>query len=241
MTDLQRFSQWISESGRIVFFGGAGVSVPSGIPDFRSAGGLYREQYEYPPETVLSASFFRSNCEEFYRFYKNNMIHINAVPNAAHQKLAQLEANGKLLAVVTQNIDGLHQSAGSKCVYELHGSVFRNHCMRCGRFYTVDAVLHSEGVPKCECGGTIKPDVVLYEEPLDAAVIKGVIQVVSQCDLLIVGGTSLAVYPAAGLIQYKPRGAKLAVINRSPTSADSEAGLVLRESIDSVFEKIIVE
>ena len=224
----------IEQSSYVVFFGGAGVSTESGVPDFRSADGLYRQKYAYPPETILSHGFFNHNTEEFYRFYRDKMLYTDAKPNPAHKALARLEQMGKLKAVITQNIDGLHQAAGSKCVLELHGSVHRNHCEKCGKFYGLDAILSTEGIPKCTCGGIIKPDVVLYEEPLDDKVIRQAVRHIQKADLLIVGGTSLNVYPAAGFIQYLRNG-KMVVINRDPTSADSRAELVFREPIGQVL------
>ena len=229
--------QWVEESRRIVFFGGAGVSTESGIPDFRSQDGLYNMKYKFPPETIISHPFFMRETAEFYRFYKDKMLFPDAKPNAAHKKLAQWEAEGKLLAVVTQNIDGLHQAAGSKKVYELHGSVLRNYCMRCGKFYDLDYIVHSDGVPKCECGGTIKPDVVLYGENLDGDVIQGAVSAISNADLLIIGGTSLAVYPAAGLIDYY-RGNRLVLVNLSTTPQDRRANLVIHERIGQVFSEL---
>ena len=217
----------IAESKNIVFFGGAGVSTESGIPDFRSVDGLYHQKYDYPPETILSHTFWEQNPQEFYRFYRDKMIVRGAKPNAAHLRLAKLEREGKLRAVVTQNIDGLHQAAGSKTVYELHGSTLRNYCVRCGKFYDVDFIAESTGVPCCTaCGGIIKPDVVLYEEGLDPDTLEGAVKAIAAADLLIVGGTSLAVYPAAGLLQYF-RGRDLVVINKQPTPADRHASLVL--------------
>ena len=236
MADLQ---QLVRESKRIVFFGGAGVSTESGIPDFRSADGLYRQKYPYPPEVMVSHSFFVDHPEEFFAFYREKMVHLEAKPNPAHEKLAQLEAAGKLSAVVTQNIDGLHQAAGSRRVLELHGSVHRNHCMRCGRFYNVHAVVAAPGVPRCSCGGIIKPDVVLYEESLDSEVLTQSVQEIAAADLVIVGGTSLAVYPAAGLLDYR-RG-KLVVINRSPTPVDAQADLLLQAPIGETLGALAVE
>ena len=230
----ETLARWISESERIVFFGGAGVSTESGIPDFRSVDGLYNQQYDYPPETILSHTFFMRKPEEFYRFYHNQMLFPDAEPNAAHVKLAQWEREGRLSAVVTQNIDGLHQKAGSKKVYELHGSVLRNHCMKCGRFYDLDYVMESGGVPRCECGGIVKPDVVLYEEPLDDDVVAGACMAIEQADMLIIGGTSLNVYPAAGLVNLY-RGHKLVLVNLSATPQDSRADLVIHERIGQVF------
>ena len=233
----ETLASWIKESKRIVFFGGAGVSTESGIPDFRSVDGLYNQQYDYPPETILSHTFFMRRPEEFFRFYRNKMLFADAQPNAAHRKLAQWESEGKLLGVVTQNIDGLHQKAGSKRVYELHGSVLRNYCMRCGKFYDMDFVRESTGVPKCECGGTIKPDVVLYEESLDGDVINGACAAIGRADLLIIGGTSLSVYPAASFIdQYQ--GNRLVLVNMSPTPRDSRADLIIREPIGQVFSEL---
>ena len=231
--------QIIDESNNIVFFGGAGVSTESGIPDFRSVDGLYHQQYDYPPEQIISHSFFMRNPEEFYRFYKDKMLFLDAEPNQAHKTLAALEAAGKLKAVVTQNIDGLHQKAGSKTEYELHGSVLRNYCMKCGKFYDVKFVKESDGIPKCSCGGTIKPDVVLYEEGLDDAVINGAVKAIMEADTLIVAGTSLVVYPAAGLIRYF-RGKHLVLINLSKTDADNLAELVIRDKVGKVFGEIRV-
>lgn len=222
----------------IVFFGGAGVSTESGIPDFRSVDGLYNEIYDYPPETIISHSFFVKNPKEFFRFYKNKMIYPNAAPNVTHKALAHLEQQGKVKAVVTQNIDGLHQMAGSKCVYELHGSVHRNYCMNCGKFFGLDAVLEADGVPKCSCGGTIKPDVVLYEEGLDGKTVSSAIAAIQNADLLVVDGTSLTVYPAAGMIDYF-RGDKLILINKTVTPFDSRADIVINESLGSVFKEIL--
>lgn len=237
---LEQLQQWIDESRRIVFFGGAGVSTESGIPDFRSVDGLYNQQYAYPPETILSHSFFERNPEEFYRFYRNKMLFPDAQPNAAHRKLAELEAAGKLTAVVTQNIDGLHQAAGSVRVYELHGSIHRNHCMKCGQFYDLAFVMEAQGVPRCPvCGGLIKPDVVLYEEPLDQKTMMGALRAIQEADLLIIGGTSLAVYPAAGLIQYY-EGKRLVLINKSPTPYDSQADLLIAAPIGALMERIQV-
>ena len=234
MTERETLKQWLSESENIVFFGGAGVSTESKIPDFRSTDGLYNQQYAYPPETILSHTFYMRRPEEFYRFYRNKMLFPNAEPNRAHKALAKLEELGKLKAVVTQNIDGLHQKAGSKEVLELHGSVLRNHCTRCGKFYGLDAILNSTGVPKCTCGGTIKPDVVLYEEGLDSETIEKSVNYIANADVLIIGGTSLTVYPAAGLIDYY-RGHKLILINKSVTPMDSRADLVISGPIGEVL------
>ena len=233
MGNLQTLKSWVQESRAIVFFGGAGVSTESGIPDFRGVDGLYRQKYAYPPETILSADFFARYPEEFYRFYREKMLVTNARPNAAHEKLAQWEREGKLRAIVTQNIDGLHQKAGSKNVFELHGSIYRNHCQRCGRAWGVEYVQAREGVPRCKCGGVIKPDVVLYEEALNDRVIDGAVNAIAQADLLIVGGTSLNVWPAAGLINYF-RGDRLALINKSPVARDLAAGLVITDPIGEV-------
>ncbi len=236
--ELETLKDWIDHSDNIVFFGGAGVSTESGIPDFRSVDGLYNQQYDYPPETILSHTFFRRNTEEFYRFYRAKMLALDAKPNAAHKKLAQWEQEGKLKAVVTQNIDGLHQAAGSKMVYELHGSVHRNYCQKCGAFYDARYMLESKGIPKCEkCGGIIKPDVVLYEEGLDDATMRGAIRAISHVDVLIIGGTSLTVYPAAGLIDYY-NGNKLVLINKSVTPMDSRADLLVQGPIGEIFSQL---
>ena len=239
MEQIAKLQQMIDESHSIVFFGGAGVSTESGIPDFRSVDGLYHQKYDYPPETILSHTFYRNKTDEFYRFYKDKMLCLDAKPNAAHLKLAELEAAGKLTAVVTQNIDGLHQAAGSKKVYELHGSVLRNYCENCGGFFGAEYILNADGVPKCSCGGGIKPDVVLYEEGLDNQILNGAIKAISQADMLIIGGTSLVVYPAAGLIDYY-RGNKLVLINKAPTSRDSMADLVISGAIGEVLSQINV-
>lgn len=220
----------IQKSRRIVFFGGAGVSTESGIPDFRSVDGLYHQKYDEPPETILSHSYFIRYPEKFFRFYRDKMLVEGAKPNAAHLRLAQLEREGRLNAVVTQNIDGLHSAAGSRNVYELHGSVLRNHCMKCGRFYDVGFIRQSEGIPRCECGGIVKPDVVLYEESLDEETLVRSVRAIEEADLMIVGGTSLAVYPAAGLLRYF-QGDALVVINKTPTSADRSASLLIRDPI----------
>ena len=236
--ELETLKKWIDNSDNIVFFGGAGVSTESGIPDFRSVDGLYNQQYDYPPETILSHTFFRRNTVEFYRFYRAKMLALDAKPNAAHKKLAQWEQEGKLKAVVTQNIDGLHQAAGSKMVYELHGSVHRNYCQKCGAFYDARYMLESKGIPKCEkCGGIIKPDVVLYEEGLDDATMGGAIRAISHADVLIIGGTSLTVYPAAGLIDYY-NGNKLVLINKSVTPMDSRADLLVQGPIGEIFSQL---
>ena len=237
MDNVQQLADIVKNSQRIVFFGGAGVSTESGIPDFRSVDGLYNQQWDYPPETILSHTFFMDKTEEFYRFYRAKMICRGAKPNAAHLKLAELEKQGKLTAVVTQNIDGLHQAAGSKNVYELHGSVLRNYCMKCHKFFDADYIDDSEGVPHCDCGGIIKPDVVLYEEGLDNDVVNGAVKAISEADTLIIGGTSLNVYPAAGLIRYF-RGSNLVIINMSPTQMDKNADLLICDKIGSVFSKI---
>ena len=235
---METLKKWVDNSDNIVFFGGAGVSTESGIPDFRSVDGLYNQQYDYPPETILSHTFFRRNTEEFYRFYRAKMLALDAKPNAAHKKLAQWEQEGKLKAVVTQNIDGLHQAAGSKMVFELHGSVHRNYCQKCGAFYDARYMLESKGIPKCEkCGGIIKPDVVLYEEGLDDATMRGAIRAISHADVLIIGGTSLTVYPAAGLIDYY-NGNKLVLINKSVTPMDSRADLLVQGPIGEIFSQL---
>ena len=234
MTERETLKQWLFESDNIVFFGGAGVSTESRIPDFRSTDGLYNQQYAYPPETILSHTFYMRKPEEFYRFYRNKMLFPDAEPNRAHKALAKLEQEGKLRAVITQNIDGLHQKAGSREVLELHGSVLRNYCTECGKFYGLEAVLESEGVPRCSCGGVIKPDVVLYEEGLDDSTIRRSIEHIQRADMLIIGGTSLTVYPAAGLIDYYG-GNKLVLINKSVTSRDNQADLVICDSIGKVL------
>lgn len=230
----EQFKRWIQESENVVFFGGAGVSTESGIPDFRSVDGLYSQEYAYPPETILSHSFYIRKPEEFFRFYRNKMLFPDAKPNRAHLALAKLEREGKVKAVITQNIDGLHQAAGSREVLELHGSVHRNYCERCKTFYSMEQVMAMEGVPRCSCGGTIKPDVVLYEEGLDSQVLSRSIQHIRNADMLIVGGTSLVVYPAAGLIDYY-RGNRLVLINKSATARDSQADLVICGSIGEVL------
>ena len=238
MEPVMQLKSWIEESKNIVFFGGAGVSTESGIPDFRSQDGLYHQQYDYPPEQILSHTFFVRKPEEFFRFYRNKMLAPDARPNRAHLALAELERAGRLKAVITQNIDGLHQTAGSREVLELHGSVLRNHCMRCGKFYGMDAILNSVGVPKCSCGGVIKPDVVLYEEGLDMDTLNRAVNYISRTDVLIVGGTSLTVYPAAGLIDYY-RGRKLVLINRDATPLDGQADLVIAGKIGEVLGEAV--
>lgn len=234
---IAKLREWIDGSDNIVFFGGAGVSTESGIPDFRSVDGLYNQQYKYPPETILSHTFFLSETEEFYRFYRAKMLALDAKPNAAHLKLAEWEREGKCRAVVTQNIDGLHQKAGSRNVFELHGSVLRNHCMKCGKFYPAEFIRDAQGIPRCTCGGIVKPDVVLYEEALDEKTLAGAISAIRHADVLIVGGTSLTVYPAAGLLGYY-RGDRLALINRDETPYDDMAGLVLHASLGDVFSQL---
>ena len=239
-TQIEQLQEIIDGSDSIVFFGGAGVSTESGIPDFRSVDGLYNQKYDYPPETIISHSFYMRNKKEFYRFYKDRMLFPDAKPNAAHLKLAELEKAGKLKAVVTQNIDGLHQMAGSKEVLELHGSVHRNICLRCGKVYDLKYVMDDpDPVPHCECGGELKPDVVLYEESLDSNVISKTLHYISTCDTLIIGGTSLVVYPAAGFIRSF-RGRHLVLINKSATMADDEAELVINKPIGEVFSQIVV-
>lgn len=249
---IKQLNEMVRECNHIVFFGGAGVSTESGIPDFRSVDGLYHQKYDYPPETILSHTFFMRKPEEFYRFYREKLLVTGIEPNAAHKKLAELEKIGKLDAVVTQNIDGLHQAAGSQKVYELHGSVLRNYCMDCHKFYRAEDLCEDEGgetsekrmakalVPRCTCGGMIKPDVVLYEEGLDEETLSGAIQAIARADMLIIGGTSLAVYPAAGLIDYF-RGKYLVLVNRSATERDTNADLVIRDSIGEVFSQIQVD
>ena len=234
---LKRFLDMVHESDNIVFFGGAGVSTESGIPDFRSVDGLYNQRFEYPPEEILSHTFFVNHTEYFYDFYREKMLALDARPNDAHIKLAQLEKSGKLSAVVTQNIDGLHQMAGSKNVYELHGSVHRNYCMSCHRFYDAEYIKNSEGIPRCECSGIIKPDVVLYEEGLNDGVVSGAINAIANADCLIVAGTSLNVYPAAGFIRYF-NGKYFVLINRDKTPADSSADLVIHDSVGKILSKI---
>jgi len=237
--NIKKLQEIIDSSDKITFFGGAGVSTESGIPDFRSVDGLYNQKWKYPPETIISHSFFIKNTGEFYRFYKEKMNCLGINPNPAHYKLAELEKAGKLIAVVTQNIDGLHQLAGSKKVYELHGSVHRNYCMKCHKFYDAEYVFSGKGIPQCDCGGTVKPDVVLYEEGLDNDIIEGAVRAISESEVLIIGGTSLNVYPAAGLLQYF-RGNTLVIINKSPTNMDKNADLLINDSIGKIFSQINV-
>lgn len=237
MGKLEQLKQWITESNRIVFFGGAGVSTESGIPDFRSVDGLYSQKFDYPPEQIISHSFYRQDPEYFFRFYREKMLPLGFEPNITHKILARWEAEGKLLAVVTQNIDGLHQKAGSKRVYELHGSVLRNYCTKCRKFHSAEFVKEAPGVPRCDCGGIVKPDVVLYEESLDGATIEGSVRAISQADLLIVAGTSLTVYPAAGLVNYY-RGNRMVLINRDETPYDHQADLVFHEKLGEIFSKL---
>lgn len=234
---IKKLAELVAESRHIVFFGGAGVSTESGIPDFRSVDGLYHQKYDYPPETILSHSFFLQKTEEFYDFYRDKMLYLDAVPNITHKKLAQWESEGKLEGIVTQNIDGLHQLAGNKKVFELHGSIHRNYCTKCHKAFSVDSIIHSEGIPRCDCSGIIKPDVVLYEEGLDDATVSGAIQAIQNADLMIVGGTSLSVYPAAGMLQYF-NGSTLALINKSTTPYDSKADILIQRGLGEVFEKI---
>ena len=235
---IQTLKNWVEESSRIVFFGGAGVSTESGIPDFRSTDGLYHQEWRYPPETILSHTFYESKPEEFFRFYRAKLLVRGVQPNAAHKKLAEWEKAGKLTAIVTQNIDGLHQAAGSKRVLELHGSVHRNYCERCHKFFDFDFMLNSEGVPRCDaCGGRVKPDVVLYEEGLDTRILEDSINAISNADMLIIGGTSLNVYPAAGLINYY-RGRRLVLINKSDVARDLDAGLVITDPIGEVLSQV---
>lgn len=240
MEGVLRLKEWIKESNNIVFFGGAGVSTESGTPDFRSQDGLYNQQYDYPPETIISHSFYKKNPEEFYRFYKHKMLFPDSRPNDAHRALAKLEEEGKLKAVITQNIDGLHQTAGSKEVLELHGSVHRNYCTRCGKFYSLEDVVKADGVPRCSCGGIVKPDVVLYEEGLDTETIRKAVYYISRAEVLIIGGTSLTVYPAAGLIDYY-KGNKMVLVNKSVTPMDSRADLVISGKIGEVFRQAVLE
>ncbi len=239
VNELETLAKWLQESQSIVFFGGAGCSTESGVPDFRSVDGLYHQQYDYPPETILSHSFFVAQTEEFYRFYKAKMLLLDAEPNPAHLALARLEEQGKLKAVVTQNIDGLHQAAGSKAVFELHGSVHRNYCTKCGKFFDARYIKNAPGVSLCDaCGGLVKPDVVLYEEGLDDQVLTGAVQAIAQADMLIIGGTSLAVYPAAGLVRYY-QGHRLVLINKDPTPYDDKADLVLHAPIGQVLSSVV--
>lgn len=237
MERLEKLKRWIAESNRIVFFGGAGVSTESGIPDFRSVDGLYSQKFDYPPETIISHSFYLRRPEYFFRFYREKMLPLGFEPNITHKVLAKWEQEGKLSAVVTQNIDGLHQKAGSKQVYELHGSVLRNYCVRCGKFYPAEFIRDCDGVPQCDCGGTVKPDVVLYEESLDQNTIEKSVGAIASADLLIVAGTSLTVYPAAGLINYY-RGNRLVLINRDATAYDDQADLVFHESLGNIFSQL---
>ena len=234
---LQTLKQWISESDRIVFLGGAGVSTESGIPDFRGVDGLYKQQFEYPPETIISHSFFERNPEYFYRFYREKMMPLGYEPNITHKVLARWEQEGKLAAIITQNIDGLHQKAGSRNVVELHGSVLRNYCMKCKKQYPAEFVKNAAGVPKCDCGGTVRPDVVLYEEGLDGFVLRQSVRAIENADLLIVAGTSLTVYPAAGLVDYY-NGSRLVLINRDETPYDRYASLVFHQSLGEIFSKL---
>ena len=237
MTNLETLKQWIRESSRIVFFGGAGVSTESGIPDFRSVDGLYHQKFDYPPETIISHSFYERQPEYFFRFYLEKMLPLGFEPNVTHRVLARWEQEGRLLAVVTQNIDGLHQKAGSRRVYELHGSILRNYCTKCGTFYPAEFIRDAQGVPRCACGGIVKPDVVLYEESLDEATLAGAVSALRRADLLIVGGTSLTVYPAAGLLNYY-RGHRLVLINRDETPYDGQADLVFHDSLGSIFSQL---
>ena len=237
MDKLEIFKNMINESSNIVFFGGAGVSTESGIPDFRSKDGLYNQKYDYPPEEILSHTFFMNNTEEFYKFYRDKMNSLKFNPNITHYKLAELENCGKLKAVVTQNIDGLHQKASSKNVFELHGSVLRNYCMDCHKFYDAEYVFNSVGVPKCSCGGIVKPDVVLYEEPIDDFTVNSAINAIYNCDLLIIGGTSLTVYPASSLIFYF-RGKNIVLINKDSTDLDNRANLVINDKLGNIFSQI---
>ena len=234
---IETLKSWIEQAHRAVFFGGASDSTESGIPDFRSVDGLYHQKFDYPPETIISRSFFDRRPEEFFKFYREKMLPLGFEPNVTHRVLARLEQEGHLAAVVTQNIDGLHQKAGSRRVFELHGSVLRNYCMRCGRAYPATFIRDCPGVPRCDCGGIVKPDVVLYEEPLDEKTLTGAVKAISRADLLIVGGTSLTVYPAAGLLRYYG-GDRLVLINRDETPYDNEASLVLHESLGEVFSRL---
>lgn len=238
MQEIEQLKQWIDESNKIVFFGGAGISTESGIPDFRSVDGLYNQKYNEPPETILSHTYYMCHTEEFFKFYRDKMLYLDAKPNKGHLALAKLEQEGKLMAVVTQNIDGLHQKAGSQTVYELHGSVLRNYCERCGKFHPVHVIVNSTGIPTCECGGRIKPDVVLYEEGLNQKTINGAVEAIANADMLIIGGTSLAVYPAAGLIHYY-HGKKLVLINKSATPLDAKADLCIKDSFGAVMSQVV--
>ena len=239
MSTVQELQSVIDKSKNIVFFGGAGVSTESGIPDFRSVDGLYNQKYDYPPEQILSHTFFERKTDEFYRFYRDKMLFLDKKPNKAHYKLAELEKAGKLSAVITQNIDGLHQAAGSRKVFELHGSVLRNYCRNCRKFYGVEFVKNSEGIPKCECGGVIKPDVVLYEEGLDDSVVNGALNAIMSADTLIIAGTSLTVYPAAGFIRYF-RGSTIVLINRDKTAFDKNADLIFHDKVGELLDQIKV-
>ncbi len=236
-SEIETLKKWIDEAQRMVFFGGAGVSTESGIPDFRSVDGLYSQRFDYPPETIISHSFYRRNPAYFFRFYREKMLPLGFEPNITHKKLSQWEAEGKLKAVVTQNIDGLHQKAGSKRVYKLHGSVLRNYCEKCHKFYPAEYVKNAQGIPLCQCGGTVKPDVVLYEEGLNEATMVGAMRAIAQADLLIVAGTSLTVYPAAGMINYYG-GHRLVLINRDETPYDRQADLVIHDSLGEVFNQL---
>lgn len=235
---MEQLRDWIKQSENIVFFGGAGISTESGIPDFRSVDGLYNTKYKYPPETILSYSFYRENPKEFFQFYRDKMLYLGAAPNQGHIALAKLEKIGKLKAVITQNIDGLHQKAGSEKVYELHGSVLRNYCLSCGKFYPVEHIVKSKGIPRCKCGGKIKPDVVLYEERLNQKVMEGAVRAIAAADLLIIGGTSLSVYPASGLIQYY-EGEKLVLINKNNTEIDIKADLFIKNEFGKVMSEAV--
>ena len=237
MSNIETLKRWISESSRIVFFGGAGVSTESGIPDFRSTDGLYSQKFDYPPETIISHTFYERRPEYFFRFYREKMLPLGFEPNITHKTLAKWEQQDKLSAVITQNIDGLHQKAGSQKVYELHGSVLRNYCTRCGKSHSAEFIRDSQGIPKCTCGGTVKPDVVLYEEGLDQTTIEKSVMAIHRADLLIVAGTSLTVYPAAGLINYY-QGNRLVLINRDPTPYDHQADLVLHNSLGEIFSQL---
>ena len=234
---ISKLQEWIEKSDNVVFFGGAGVSTESGIPDFRSVDGLYNMKYKFPPEVMLSHTFFSTHTEDFFDFYREKMLYLSAKPNITHTKLFELETKGKLKAIVTQNIDGLHTQAGNKNVYELHGCMYRNYCVSCQKSYPIEHIINSKGVPKCECGGTVRPDVVLYEEGLDDAVMDNSVKAISNADILIVGGTSLNVYPAAGLINYYA-GNKLVLINKTPTGFDSKANLVFTNSLGEIFKQL---